>query len=291
MTTETASTTRYYYIQKPHAFMRANFSRAAKIDSDANHGEEVEVVEWRGKWALIRTKADQYLGWVQPGSIIESSSNFFDEIRTIGKTNQLRVHIYSKPDTEQGPSYTLGYGSRFKILDETDPRWVKIKMVSGIQAYVQRGDITQNLAPLPFDQIVPFSQRFLDIPYTWGGRSSIIGYDCSGFTQMLYQEMGISLPRDSKDQFTDPQFKSVSMDQLQPGDLIFWGTSEAQIRHVGMYTGNQEFIHSTVQEQAPRIHISRLDSPDWNGTNAGRPFVAGRRIQKHPAAIAEEKQG
>ncbi|MCH9717001.1 MAG: C40 family peptidase, partial [Gammaproteobacteria bacterium] len=58
------------------------------------------------------------------------------------------------------------------------------------------------------DEMIFLSQKFLGCPYTWGGRSSF-GFDCSGFVQMLYKEMGICLPRDSGPQAEDARLCEI----------------------------------------------------------------------------------
>jgi Cell wall-associated hydrolases (invasion-associated proteins) len=68
------------------------------------------------------------------------------------------------------------------------------------------------------------SKRFLELPYTWGGRSSF-GYDCSGFVQMLYRQMGIFIPRDAIDQMHWEKFTPIPIEEAQLGDLYFLGPS------------------------------------------------------------------
>lgn len=270
--------------------MRETPEATAKVVSDANHSEEIEILQRQGKWTQIRTTADGYTGWVRHTMIAKHDSDFFaGASKTTGKANRMQVHIFSEPDTERGPGITMGFGSRFKVLDASHSRWVRIQMVNGAEAFVQKGDITQDLAPLPFQQIVPFSKRFLDLPYAWGGRTTIKGFDCSGLVQMLYREVGINLPRDSKDQFACRLFKDISMEQLEPGDLIFWGKDPEKIRHVGMYIGNGEFIHSTVKENAPWVHVSKLDGADWDGKGDNLPFRAARRLDL-PQTSTEDKK-
>ncbi|MCP5492677.1 MAG: C40 family peptidase [Chlamydiales bacterium] len=92
-----------------------------------------------------------------------------------------------------------------------------------------------------------FSQKFLGLLYIWGGRSSF-GYDCSGFVQMLYSQIGIKLQRDAKQQILDSRLQSIKIDELKLGDLIFFGKSDQRIMHVGMYIGNEQFIHATARE-------------------------------------------
>jgi SH3-like domain-containing protein len=282
-------TSSFAYIQTSHALMRQTPEPRATVVSDANHSEQVEILQERGKWVQIRTVLDGYTGWVRARTIAKQPSEFFTG-QIICKTTRMQAHIYSEMDTVRGPVKSLGYGCRFKILDTTHERWMKIQLVNGSEAFVQKGDITLDFKPLSFDQIVDFSKKFLNLPYAWGGKSSLKGYDCSGFTQMLYQQMGIFLPRDSKDQFACSQFQNVPMDELEPGDLIFWGKDPDKIRHVGMYIGNQEFIHSTVRGLSPWIQITKLDHPDWNGKSDSLPFIAARRLAKPAPSVAEAKK-
>jgi cell wall-associated NlpC family hydrolase len=82
---------------------------------------------------------------------------------------------------------------------------------------------------------------------------------------MLYRQMGVFLPRDSKDQVKSSLFVETSLSLLKAGDLIFFGLEQGKIRHVGMYLGDDQFIHSTVAENQPYIRISQLSSPEWSG--------------------------
>ncbi len=107
------------------------------------------------------------------------------------------------------------------------------------------------------------AHKFLGITYTWGGVSSF-GFDCSGFTQMLERQRGIEMPRDADLQAAWSGVIPVEREDLQPGDLLFFGASAAKITHTGMYLGNGEFIHDTTHDH-PGVQISRLDdSPGRN---------------------------
>ena len=91
------------------------------------------------------------------------------------------------------------------------------------------------------EETLAFSKKFIGLPYTWGGTSSY-GFDCSAFVQMLLREMGLLLPRNACDQAQSPLLVPVLGEELQPGDLIFFG--ESRITHVGLYLGGDE-LHFT----------------------------------------------
>ncbi|MBC2149695.1 C40 family peptidase [Listeria booriae] len=101
------------------------------------------------------------------------------------------------------------------------------------------------------DAVVNYALKYIGVPYVWGG-SSPSGFDCSGLVQYSYKNaIGVSLPRVSKDQ--GAQGRSVSLNNLQKGDLLFW-TNNGVVSgtyHVGMYIGNGQFI----QAPKPGDHV------------------------------------
>lgn len=95
-------------------------------------------------------------------------------------------------------------------------------------------------------QVVAIAARYLGVPYAWGGTTPA-GFDCSGFVQYVYAQIGIELPRTSRMQFTIGKFIPRSqLDMLEAGDLVFfgYGGDANQIHHVGLYVGNGVFIEA-----------------------------------------------
>lgn len=124
---------------------------------------------------------------------------------------------------------------------------------------VSRGNMTFKAGDL-----LAFATKYLGTPYLWGGEDPSKGFDCSGFTQYVFAHFGIQIHRTTYDQINDGA--SISKEDLEPGDLVFFGTTEDP-HHVGIYLGNNYFIH------APRtgdvIKISPLTRND---------FIKGVRI-------------
>ena len=97
--------------------------------------------------------------------------------------------------------------------------------------------------------------RFLGVAYVWGG-SSPAGFDCSGLTQYVYAQIGVSLPRTSRDQFhAGTSIPRIRTDLLQPGDLVFfgYGGDPDRIHHVGLYVGDGDFIHAPASGDHVRV--------------------------------------
>lgn len=230
--------------------------------SQALFGEAVDVLKSLDDWLLIQTP-DGYQGWAIKGCFS------YREIagRNDLEVNRLSAHVYHVPDTEFGPILTLAFGSKLELFEILDSRWYSVVLPDGKKAFIQKGDVE----PEPFDLVI-FSKKFLGIPYTWGGRSSF-GFDCSGFVQMLYARLGLYLPRDAAQQVQ----KGSAVKSLRQGDLIFWGHSEGEILHVGMFLDGEEFIHTSVRENRPYLRISRLNDSEWSGSGFYR-FRTARRF-------------
>jgi cell wall-associated NlpC family hydrolase len=120
-----------------------------------------------------------------------------------------------------------------------------------------RGDVREEL--------VMTARRFLGVPYRWGGEDKG-GFDCSGLTMVSYRLNGLALPRNSRAQFDAG--RAVGQQALQRGDLVFFATQGGRrVTHVGIYIGNDEFIH------APRagktVRVARLSSNYFKKTYVG----------------------
>ena len=91
--------------------------------------------------------------------------------------------------------------------------------------------------------VVAEAQKYLGVPYVWGGTDPTKGLDCSGFTQLVYGNLGIDLPRVSAQQATAGR-PVASLAEARPGDLVFFdhSSSRAGIDHVGIYIGNGKMV-------------------------------------------------
>jgi len=98
----------------------------------------------------------------------------------------------------------------------------------------------------------------LDSPYRYGGLGPR-SFDCSGLVHFAFGQSGVSLPRTTLEQYRQSQ--AVSLQSIQPGDLIFFRSRSRKPTHVGIYLGDQRFIHASTSERA--VVISSLDNPYW----------------------------
>jgi len=101
-------------------------------------------------------------------------------------------------------------------------------------------------------EIVETAERFIGLPYQWGGSSVEQGFDCSGLTMAVYQLNGLNLPRSSRDQYS--MGVSVERTELAKGDLVFFATrGRDRVSHVGVYTGDDRFIHAPGKGKTIRV--------------------------------------
>ncbi len=101
---------------------------------------------------------------------------------------------------------------------------------------------------------VEYARQFVGAPYKWGA-SSGKAFDCSGFTVYIMKKFNVNLPRTASSQFNSGT--KVAKEDLQPGDLVFFTTYKKGPSHVGMYIGDNKFIHAS--SSVDRVTITDLD--------------------------------
>lgn len=106
--------------------------------------------------------------------------------------------------------------------------------------------------------IVAYAKQFLGNPYVYGGTSLTNGADCSGFTQAIYKNFGISTGRSSRDQAD--KGTAISVESVQPGDLLFYASGD-YINHVAMYIGGGQVIHASNSTTGIIISPSNYRTP------------------------------
>ncbi|MGD9050835.1 MAG: NlpC/P60 family protein [Desulfobacterales bacterium] len=116
------------------------------------------------------------------------------------------------------------------------------------------------------EKIVKTAKRYVGVPYRWGGESPRSGFDCSGFTMVVYRLNGLDLPRSSRQQWKVG--RKIDRRQLQKGDLVFFATTGgSRVSHVGIYTGHNTFLHAP--RRGSRIKTSSLSSQYFRSRYVG----------------------
>ena len=139
----------------------------------------------------------------------------------------------------------------------------------------------ENWVPLKVeDEIEWNAKELLGHKYVWGATGPV-NYDCSGFTRKIFRDVGIHLPRVSRDQATKGQL--VSFNELKKGDLVFFATKRRhpnRVTHVGIYLGNGNFIHAS--SGAKKIVVFNFNKRQYYKKH----FLWGRRIIRDNSHVA-----
>ena len=287
LVTTTFAKTNVEVVVVPVANMYSGPSDKSAVVSQAIYGSNVTLLVARGEWSRIQT-SDHYKGWVPSRHIRIVLTG--DGYATAGPTVQVEslfANIYSEPDvTRHKPVITIPFETKLEVTQD-DPNaaagpktkskqniegWLQVRLPGKTNAWIQASDVVSDPKPLTIAESIELAKRFIGLPYLWGGRSSF-GFDCSGFTQMILHERGLDMPRDADRQAAWSGVVSVERNDLQPGDLLFFGSSLKNISHTGMYIGDGQFIHDSTNGH-PVVQISRLDDQPWT-----KLLVACRRAK------------
>ena len=246
---------------------------AKDVVSQALLGQVVVILEEKDGFTRIETP-DRYSGWIPRAALFpyaDPAAARYARRGPVADVTALMANLYREPSvTSARPKARAPLGTRLEvnaaamIPEGTANRWITVRLPNGEGAYVQRGDVRLGDAaaarvPGTGGDLVATARRFLGVPYLWGGMS-FHGVDCSGLVSRVYAANGIELLRDADIQFTDPRGRAVERNALQPGDLLFFGTTS--ITHVGMYAADGRFISATTY-QAPVVREDSLDDPYW----------------------------
>jgi gamma-D-glutamyl-L-lysine dipeptidyl-peptidase len=266
---------------QPVINMYSEPSLDAEVVSQAIYGVTVNQVTAENApdgWIRVKTP-DDYPGWAIRNSFLplDPNENYAGTDKRVVTVKTRGANVYREPDvTKHAPLLMLPFEASLEVISvspQNRGRWLKVRLTSGQEAWVQRGDVQERAGKtLSIEETIALAKKFLGVTYTWGGTSSF-GFDCSGFTQMLMRHRGVVMPRDADIQAAWSGVTAVKRSELRAGDLLFFGSSDKHITHTGMYIGNGEFIHDTTHER-PMVQISRLDDQPWT-----RLLVASRRAK------------
>ena len=264
--------------------LRSEPNTASATLDYAHQGEVVVLVEKVGDW--YKVIFDLKTGYMHKNHLKVASRENAE--LGYGRVNGSRVNIRSGPGTGYSVLTQAVAGNKAYIIGINNG-WYKIIFGNTI-GYIRsdyldlteipyenrdskkeplffRGGKSTGVTPSPEalngtsdlrQKIVATAKQYIGVPYLWGGTTPS-GFDCSGFVQYVYQRHGISLPRTSKEQWTVGT--AISKSALQPGDLVFFAnTYTTGISHLGIYIGNNQFIHAS---SSKGVTITDLSNSYW----------------------------
>ena len=181
----------------------------------------------------------------------------------------------------QSPTYSRGRGDRSPgRVDRSPPRAPRPSTRSRPSTWPVSSAGTLGRAAAA-RRVVPEGERYIGVPYKWGGTSPQSGFDCSGFVQYIYGSQGVDLPRTSRQMAGAGVAVTPAVRSLEVGDLMLFAQN-GRINHVALYAGNGRILHSS--SSGGGVRYDRLD------TNRGKWFaqrlVAARRVSGDSRIIA-----
>lgn len=259
--------------------LRSQPGTDATVLATASAGERAIVMEDAGEgWYKVDYKSiEGYMSaqYLDLAEVVEAELGY-GLVTSEGAT----LNVRSGPGTEYDKVGVLNDGTVVTLLG-MDKGWFKLSY-NGVEGYASsdylvtcldaagnRGDAAAAATGLG-GQIVAYAKQYLGKPYVWGGNGPN-SFDCSGFTKYVYGHFGYTLNRTASAQLSNGV--SVSFDELQPGDLVFFdnGRVSTPVSHVGIYVGGGQFIHASTNSYC--VQYDSLYSSYYS-----RVFVYGRRI-------------
>ncbi|CAH2806598.1 MAG: Cell wall-associated hydrolases (invasion-associated proteins) [uncultured Caballeronia sp.] len=119
--------------------------------------------------------------------------------------------------------------------------------------------------------VVVGALNMIGVRYRWGGNTPDSGLDCSGFVRYVFQDtLGMTLPRRAEEMSRVGE--KVRVSELKPGDLVFFNTMRRSFSHVGIYIGDNKFVHSP--SMGSTIRVDDMDNSYWE-----KRYTGARRVE------------
>ncbi len=226
-----------------------SYHRETLIDA----GDELHIVRRRDGWSEIHL-ADGKLGWIRDDMLHASAASLR---RAKEASSHRKVRIASSRTSRESLAHHrrlyLEHLHRLHLKEEHLHKLHLLRLAQKEHHWHGRTHLAYAKHTAYHRGLIRTALAYRGIPYVFGG-SSPRGFDCSGFTRYIYRKKGIYLPHNADAQFH--MGTPVSKSHLRPGDLVFFHTVAPGISHVGMYIGNDKFIHAS----SPNLGGVRVDS-------------------------------
>ena len=254
--------------------VRAVPSTDGKLVGKMRNQAACEILDTQDGWAHIKSgEVEGYvsLDFLLTGPDARIKANQL--VTTVVVANTDGLNVRGEANTESTVLTQVLKGEELEYV-ETLGEWVKISL-DGEEAYVaaefvtveEKLDTAITMTELLYGEgvsdvrvdLVEYAKQFLGNPYVWGGTSLTKGADCSGFVLSVFKKYGISLSHSSKAQANEGT--KISLSELKPGDLVFYGNSSGSINHVAIYIGGGQVIHASSPKTGIKISKYNYRTP------------------------------
>lgn len=221
--------------------LRAENKHQSEQISQLLFGETATLISKSKEWIKVKCDIDNYEGWLLKNQLQEITEKDYQEIN---KNFGIALEIASS-STSSELNIPIVTGSTLPGFDGINFRIGKEKFIYNGQSI--QPDLQNNK-----QYIEKIALKYINAPYQWGGRSPF-GIDCSGFTQVVFKCLGLSIPRDAWQQAEIGEVVDF-VQSTQLGDLAFFNNDEGRITHVGIVLKDNKIIHAS-----GKVRIDTLD--------------------------------
>jgi gamma-D-glutamyl-L-lysine dipeptidyl-peptidase len=235
--------------------LRAYPAEQSEMVSQLLFGDFFEIIDYKGNWFKIRNHYDKYIGWIDSKLCEIISKRYYNSL--------IRQQTFTLKDPIK-QVFNKENGSQLLLAGSSIPNY-KGKMafrVNGksyrIAGKPQKIDLSQ-----PRENLAELAKSYLNAPYLWGGRSHF-GIDCSGFVQIIYKMLQVTLPRDASQQVKYGKVIDF-VNEAKVGDLAFFDNQDGRIIHVGIILDAGRIIHAS-----GKVRIDLIDHAGICDMNTGK---------------------
>ena len=268
LTTSSTANTTTKYVTASSLNVRSGAGTNYSVLGSLSKGSKVEVISESNGWSKIKYN----------GSVGYVSSKYLTTSSTANTTTKYvtasSLNVRSGAGTNYSVLGSLSKGSKVEVISESNG-WSKINYNGSVgyvsSQYLSATSSGSTSTSSSVDKVISYAKSLLGKPYVWGAQGPS-SFDCSGYTYYVFKNSAnITLPRVSQDQSNYGTY--VSRSNLRAGDLVFFDTSGANdgnVSHVGIYLGNNQFIHASSSKK--KVVISEMTS------YYSEAFVRARRV-------------
>ncbi len=223
--------------------LRINPSHQSEQVSQLLFGDSYEIIAKQGDWVKIICDYDSYQGWIAANQLLILPDSQYFTLKN--EPDVITRNLVSISD-KKGNKQLILAGSRLPSYEDGS-----FNIAGDGYLFADKVILPQDHVKLKnsvYELVLPW----LNAPYQWGGRS-VFGVDCSGFTQIIFRQVGIKLLRDAYQQAESGEMVNF-ISEGRCGDLAFFDNEDKKIVHTGILLGNDEIIHAS-----GRVRIDKID--------------------------------
>ena len=299
MATASAQDRKWAVVELSSIYMRIAPDYESALETQELMGTVVEVVGEKSYWREI-VSPQPYKAWCTEKGIVMMSEAELEAYKAAPKCifTELYGHVYEQPSVKAATVCDLVGGDVMRIAGQArngkkvtiKGKWTKVLLPSGKEGWVESSQVkvhegfmsiakgegnAESISDAQMEKIIATAFKLKGVPYFWGGMTPK-GVDCSGLVRWSCLMNGILLPRNASQMVHCGD--EVGLDQLQRGDLVFFGTpaqdgKPRRVTHVGIYIGDGHIIHSS-----HLVRVNSLDPSQSDYYENAHKLIAARRL-------------